>query len=135
VAKARPEAGLRLSDSAKKGQIQIAVLALAAAVVKVGVRAGEAAPPTTPRSTPPAVARAWILVTMAVAVAPELTVELVAARRAELEGKTRSDFADIVQIGGKDPSDGQVAQALGGCEYRASMRSAACLRVPPSFFF
>jgi hypothetical protein len=72
---------------------------------------------------------------MAVAVAPELTVELVAARRAELEGKTRSDFADIVQIGGKDPSDGQVAQALGGCEYRASMRSAACLRVPPSFFF
>ena len=31
---------------------------------------GEAAPPTTPRSTPPAVARAWILVTMAVAVAP-----------------------------------------------------------------
>lgn len=80
-------------------------------------------------------ARAWILVTMAVAVAPELTVELVAARRAELEGKTRSDFADIVQIGGKDPSDGQVAQALGGCEYRASMRSAACLLVPPSFFF
>ena len=96
---------------AKKGQIQIAVLALAASA-KVGVQARAGRRPLQP---PRAQRRPrW---------------------RAELEGKTRSDFADIVQIGGKDPSDGQVAQALGGCEYRASMRSAACLLVPPSFFF
>lgn len=52
----------------------------------------------------------------AVGVAPELTAELVASRRAELAGKTASSFQELVQIGGKDPSQEQVAHLQGGGE-------------------
>ena len=51
---------------------------------------------------------------MATPVAPELSAELVAARRAELAAKRVSDFGDIKQIGGKDPTAQQIGAAQAG---------------------